>query len=180
MSAGMLSIPTAGCLGTRDVAQESSPTTAEADCDVSSDAALLDLVPPAPENYERSGPDTASEASREEYKATTVVVSEYRDGDDAILDDLTVRLFRFREDAKSRRLLTELLTNVEFDSGRFGIGALLGRVGFVGIGPTRERARTLLLRSPALTERCLELHRVMPAETRTPDDDTPRATETST
>ena len=168
-AAGTLAAAVAGC-------QDGAST---GDCSVPAETDLATLLPPAPDGYERSSPQRGSEPAREEAETTAVVAAEYRDDDDEVLDDLTVRLLRFREDAAARQVLAELLTNVEFDSGRVGTAALLDRVGVVAVAPTRERARSLLVRSPALSARCYERNRVTPVRTRTQGGEgTARPTET--
>lgn len=167
----------AGCLSAGGGAGRSPrPGTDGPDCE-SPEGPLVDLLAPAPEDLDRTDPRQASEAFLDENRATAAVAADYRDGDGEVLDDATVRLFRFREGADGEAVLTDHLTDAEFDSGRVGAGALLGRVGFLAVAPTRERARTLLLGSPALSRDCFEANAVGPSATRTPDGATTRTTE---
>ncbi|MFB6119073.1 hypothetical protein [Halosegnis sp.] len=134
------------------------------------------MVPPAPAGLRRTIDDEPSTAARNEHEATAIVSASYRDDDDAVLDDRTVRLFRFQDAAAPRQILVDILNNIEFDSGRVGIGVLADNVGIVAAAPQREQATDLLTASPVITDSCLETAVVLPTRTRTADDDTPRQT----
>ena len=147
-------------------------------CSIPSDTDLVSMLPPA-DGGRRTVDADASSAYLDEYNAESAVSADYTDGDEAVLDDVTVRGFRFRENADAEQVLRRMLNNIEFDSGRVGVGVLVGRVGFVAAAPRRQQAASVLARSPSISERCLESHKLLPSKTRTPDDETSRSTATS-
>lgn len=106
--------------------------------------------------------------------------AEYRDDDDDMLDDSLVSIFDFREDVNARLQLTNQLHNIEFDSGRVGVGVLIGRIGSIAAAPRREQARSFLPRSHALSRRSLERYELLPSKTRTSATGDETSTETKT
>ena len=167
------------CLSTPTDGTAPDSYTATKPCTIPSDTDLVSMIPPAPDGLDLTVDDQASSAYLDEYSASAAVSADYTDGDDAILDDLTVRVFRFREGADALIILRGMLNNIEFDSGRVGVGVLAGRVGFVAAAQQRQQAASLLARSPVLSNRCLKTQKLLPSKTRAPDDTTSRSTATS-
>lgn len=154
-------------IGTAGLAGCTAGGDASDDCTVGRETELVETLPPAPDGFEQTEPTDGSEASREEFSAAAMVVTDYRDADDETLDDYTVRVVRFQPDADGEQVLAETLTSVATDSGREGVAAVVGRVGFLALGPTRSEARSLLTDSPELSADCFEQGRVTAARTPT-------------
>jgi len=163
----------AGCLGGSDggTAEGTAGGTATPGdpCALSGTDDLVAFLPPPPDGFERTVDAESSSAYLDEHDAADAASAEYDDGDEELLDDLTVLAFRFREGADAERILREELNAIEFDSGRVGVAVLDGRVGLVGIAPDRGRARSLLAASAAVPERCPGTGGLYPSKTVTPD-----------
>lgn len=174
---GLFVATAAGCLGTSQRTTTPSPTTTGS-CTQPTPENVIDVLPPAPAGRTRSVETDPSQASLDEHNADTAVSADYRDNDDDVLDDYTVRVFRFQDNVDARRTVVQQLNAIEFDSGRVGVGVLLGRTGIIAAAPRRRQASSLLARSPALTTGCIDRHKLMPTKTRTPatGDETPRET----
>lgn len=175
----VLAATAAGCLDSSQQATTPSPTTTP-HCTPPTTENLVDVLPPAPSELTRSVDADASQAYLNDYNAVAAVSAEYSDGDDAVLDDSTVWVFRFQDNANARREIVEQLNSIEFDSGRVGIGVLLGQTGVIAAAPQRQQAQSLLARSPAVSTQCLDSHKLLPAKTKTPatGDETQRETAT--
>lgn len=159
----------AGCLGGSDGGTGKGTATPADPCALSGTDDLVAVLPPPPDGFERTVDGESSSSYLDEHDAADAASAEYDDGDEELLDDLTVLAFRFREGADAERILREELNAVEFDSGRLGVAVLDDRVGLVGIAPDRGRARSLLAASPAVPERCPETGGLYPSKTVTPD-----------
>lgn len=159
----------AGCLGGSDGETAGGTATPADSCALSGTDDLAGILPPPPDGFERTVDAGSSSSYLEEHDATDAASAEYDDGDEELLDDLTVLAFRFREGADAERILREELNNIEFDSGRVGVAVLDGRVGLVGIAPDRGRARSLLAASRAVPERCPGTSGLYPSKTVTPE-----------
>lgn len=154
-------------------------STSPEPCTLPADADLVSLLPSASDGLTRTVNTDSSVAYLDEYRATVAVSAEYAPNTESLDDRRVVYGFRFRPEADGSRVVRRLLTDVEYDSNRVGVGVVDGRVGLVSSAPTRRQATSLLARSPALSERCLETSRLLPLETRTPVSKTARSTATS-
>ena len=182
-TAGVVAAVT-GCVETADRSDSGGDATTEACSAPGADAELVSLLPPAAEGRTRTETSKSDASLSDVGDAVAGVRAEYDDGDDDVLDDPFVVIYRFRaeqveddseaasneieprKDHQSETATMELkgrLNSIAVDDGRAGTGALLGRVGFIAAAPDRSEAKELLARSPALSAECRAANEVSPS-----------------
>ena len=181
-TAGVLAAVT-GCVGTANRSGSGGNATTENCSAPDADAELASLLPPAAEGRTRMETSRSDTSLSDLGDAVAGVRATYDDGDDDVLDDPYVVIYRFRaeqvendravsneiephEGHQSKTATMELkgrLNSIAVDDGRAGTGALLGRVGFIAAAPDRSDAKELLARSPALSAECRAANEVSPS-----------------
>lgn len=182
-TAGVLTA-VSGCVGSADRSDSGGDATTE-DCSApGADAELASLLPPATEGRTRMETSKSDRSLSRLGDAVAGVRATYDDGDDDVLDDPYVVIYRFRaeqveddSEAASNEIepheghqpktatmeLKRRLNSIAVNDGRAGTGALLGRVGFIAAAPDRSEAKELLARSPALSAECRAANEVSPS-----------------
>ena len=182
-TAGVVAAVT-GCVNSANRSNSGGDATAE-DCSApGADAELASLLPPATEGRTRMETSKSDRSLSRLGDAVAGVRATYDDGDDDVLDDPYVVIYRFRaeqveddSEAASNEIepheghqpktatmeLKRRLNSIAVNDGRAGTGALLGRVGFIAAAPDRSEAKELLARSPALSAECRAANEVSPS-----------------
>ncbi|PSQ14074.1 hypothetical protein BRD02_10620 [Halobacteriales archaeon QS_8_69_73] len=145
-TAGVLTA-VSGCVGSADRSDSGGDATTE-DCSApGADAELASLLPPATEGRTRMETSKSDRSLSRLGDAVAGVRATYDDGDDDVLDDPYVVIYRFRAE------------QVEDDSE----AASNEIEPFIAAAPDRSEAKELLARSPALSAECRAANEVSPS-----------------